>query len=129
MRTLILFLLGFSLISCSEAPDLSPSKMQPVLLKRNYNDIFSYEILPAMGTGTLKQQGNTKDLLKNIPYLLSSGIIPPEFVVNEILSKGKVDAGMSGGATWEQDARGPRGGRSNWFDDGLSCAWRRGGLY
>lgn len=101
MRTLILFLLIFSLVSCSEAPDLSPSEKQPVLLKRNYNDNFTYEILPAMGSGTLKQHGTTKDLLKNIPYLFSSGIIPPEFVVNEILSKGKVDAGMSGGATWE----------------------------
>ena len=81
MRTLMLLLLVLPIISCTGEPDLSSRKKQPTLLKRNFNDTFSYEILPAMGSGTIKQQGNTKDLLKNIPYLLSSGVIPPEFIV------------------------------------------------
>lgn len=101
MRILSLLLLSISIISCSEGPDLPPSGNQPKLPERNHNEVFSFEILPATGPGTIKQHGDTTDLLQSIPYLLTSGIIPPEIVMNEILSKGKVDAGMSGGAIWK----------------------------
>jgi hypothetical protein len=36
-----------------------------------------------------------------VPYLFTSGLIPPESILNELLSRGLADAGMSGGAQWE----------------------------
>jgi hypothetical protein len=101
MRILIILILSLSIISCSEGPGLPTSVNQPKLPERNHNEAFSFEILPATGPGALNQHGDTRALLQSIPYLLTSGIIPPEFVLNEILSKGKVDAGMSGGVIWK----------------------------
>jgi len=40
------------------------------------------------------------ELLKNIPYLFSSGVIPSIEIINDVLAKGLSDAGMSGGARW-----------------------------
>jgi hypothetical protein len=72
-----------------------------VTLKRNYDEKFIYEILPPIGDGVIKEEGDTKSLLEQIPYLLSFGIIPAEKIMNEILASGLEDAGMSGGVEWE----------------------------
>ena len=101
MRYLNILLLSLSIMSCSEGTDLPPGGDQSNLPERNHNEAFEFEKLPATGPGTIKQRGDTIDLLQSIPYLLTAGVIPPEFVINEILSKGKVDAGMSGGAIWK----------------------------
>jgi len=74
---------------------------ESVTLERSYEEVFAFEVLPATGPGTIPESGNTVDLLLNMPYLLTSGLIPPEFVINELLSKGLNDAGMSGGVQWE----------------------------
>jgi len=60
-----------------------------------------YEILAAVGPGRLFEEGGLADLLFDIPYLFLGKIIPPIGVVNEILRKGTVDAGMSGGCKWK----------------------------
>ena len=74
---------------------------ESVTLERTYDEVFAFEVLPATGPGTPPESGNTVDLLLNMPYLLASGLIPPEFVINELLSQGLNDAGMSGGVQWE----------------------------
>jgi hypothetical protein len=58
-------------------------------------------VFPAIGSGTIKQSGTLKDLLFEIPYLLTSGLIPPIHVFNDVLRTGFVDAGMSGGCKWQ----------------------------
>lgn len=72
----------------------------PVTIERSYDEVFAFEVLPATGPGTIPGSGSTVDLLMNMPYLLTSGLIPPEFVINELLSQGLNDAGMSGGVHW-----------------------------
>ena len=67
---------------------------------KSYSDLIKYQILPPMGPEEIEAEGNTVDLLRNIPYLFSSGLIPPINVINEILAKGLSDAGMSGGVRW-----------------------------
>ncbi len=49
----------------------------------------------------LRVQGDIKDLVLAIPYLLHSKIVPPRSVLNEIFGKGIYDAGMSGGCSWK----------------------------
>jgi hypothetical protein len=72
-----------------------------VNFERSYTDVFEYTILPPMGPNEIVEKGNTAQLLTNIPYLFALGIFPPEKVLNEVLSKGVSDAGMSGGAKWK----------------------------
>lgn len=60
-----------------------------------------YKILPAVGPGSLSVEGSVADLLFDIPYFFLARIIPPMPVVNEVLIKGIVDAGMSGGCKWK----------------------------
>jgi len=74
---------------------------ESVTLERAYDEVFAFDVLPATGPGTISESGNTIALLLNMPYLLTSGLIPPEFVINELLSQGLNDAGMSGGVQWE----------------------------
>jgi hypothetical protein len=71
---------------------------------------FTYYLLPGTGTNIGTKQGTAKDLLLDIPYLLNMprelrreghGVIPPLEVINDILSSGREDAGMSGGCKWE----------------------------
>ena len=55
----------------------------------------------SMGCGDEhKRRGTAAELLQAIPYLFSDGYIPPLAVVNNVLSSGKADAGMSGGIEW-----------------------------
>jgi hypothetical protein len=44
--------------------------------------------------------GSVADLVCDIPYLIVAGLVPPLAVVNEILRRGEVHAGMSGGCVW-----------------------------
>jgi hypothetical protein len=64
-----------------------------------------YRALPAMGPGSIPVSGTLKSLLLEIPYLLLPyaplNIIPPHNVLNELLSRGVEDAGMSGGCKWK----------------------------
>ena len=60
----------------------------------------SFTVLGGVG-GSFERTGTVSDLLLSIPYLLSSQLVPPLHVVNDLLMKGIRDAGMSGGCTWE----------------------------
>lgn len=59
-----------------------------------------FEILAGVGEGVHQREGTLVSLLESIPYLLTSGLIPPRSVLNEILRRGEVNAGMSGGCRW-----------------------------
>ena len=61
---------------------------------------IAYVNLPAFGPGEQPTQGSLADLVRDIPYLLVAGMIPPLPVVNEMLRRGECDAGMSGGCRW-----------------------------
>jgi hypothetical protein len=68
-----------------------------VLMRR-----LRYEILPPIGPGTMPVEGTVVDLLFDIPYLIGwSRPFPSYRELNELLRKGIVDRGMSGGCTWE----------------------------
>jgi hypothetical protein len=67
---------------------------------KNYSDLLKFRILPPVGSEEVEIEGDTIELLKNIPYLFSSGVIPSVDIINEVLAKGLSDAGMSGGARW-----------------------------
>ena len=60
----------------------------------------SYVVSGGMG-GESRTSGTLADLLLEIPYLLTARIAPPLHVVNDLLARGIVDAGMSGGCRWE----------------------------
>jgi hypothetical protein len=63
----------------------------------------SFSIFPAIGPrdSLERQQGTLVDLLQAMPGLRSADIVPPLDIVNDMLSKGREDAGMSGGCEWE----------------------------
>jgi hypothetical protein len=54
-----------------------------------------------VGPGRLRKSGSVLSLLFSIPYFFVSEVIPPIDVINEVLKKGVVDAGMSGGCRWK----------------------------
>jgi hypothetical protein len=62
---------------------------------------LKYNLLPPVGPGSFSAEGSVADLLFDIPYFFLAKIIPPIDVVNELLQKGIVDAGMSGGLKWK----------------------------
>lgn len=57
--------------------------------------------MAAVGPGQLRKSGSALSLLLSIPYFFVSEVIPPIFVINDVLKKGVVDAGMSGGCRWK----------------------------
>lgn len=61
---------------------------------------IAYVVLGGVG-GEFPKQGTVADLLSSVPYLLMSKVIPPLHVTNDLLLRGLVDAGMSGGCRWE----------------------------
>ena len=61
---------------------------------------IKYVVLGGVG-GEFERQGTVADLLMAVPYLLMSRIIPPLPVTNDLLMRGRVDAGMSGGCRWD----------------------------
>ena len=67
---------------------------------KNYSDLVKFQILPPTGSEEIEINGNTLELLNNIPYLFSSGVIPSIKVINDVLAKGLSDSGMSGGLRW-----------------------------
>ena len=55
---------------------------------------------PAVGGHTFPwQRGTVLDLLLALPVPLD--FVPPLAVINDLLSKGNINAGMSGGASWK----------------------------
>jgi len=71
------------------------------VIERKASEIFDYEVLPATGPVTIPEKGNTAQLLKEVPYLLTANIVPSEEIIKELLGNGISDAGMSGGIKWE----------------------------
>src|ERR1044072_663246 len=63
--------------------------------------MIDYELLPAMGPGTTKKRGSLAELVHDIPYFITNGLIPPPIVLESVLREGVVDAGMSGGCRWQ----------------------------
>lgn len=63
--------------------------------------IVKYELLPLVGPDSSFTEGSVAELLFDIPYFFVAKIIPPREVVNDVLQKGVVDAGMSGGCKWK----------------------------
>ncbi len=63
---------------------------------------LSFTILPGVGSTVHEHHGSVLDLLVRLPYVILPGRpLPPLAVLNDTLSKGKLDAGMSGGCLWE----------------------------
>ncbi len=60
-----------------------------------------YTLMAPVGPGRLRKSGSVLSLLCSIPYFFLSEVIPPICVVNEVLKKGVVEAGMSGGCRWK----------------------------
>ena len=57
--------------------------------------------MPPIGPGlSPPQSASLADLVMGIPYLVHDQI-PPRRVLNDVLTRGRHDAGMSGGAIWE----------------------------
>jgi hypothetical protein len=61
----------------------------------------SYTVIAPVGPGRLRKSGSFLSLLFSIPYFFVSEVIPPIYVINDILKKSTVDAGMSGGCRWK----------------------------
>jgi hypothetical protein len=61
----------------------------------------SYEVFARSALPGETVRGTVAELLLAIPYLLALRIVPPLSVMNEVLSDGVSDAGMSGGVRWE----------------------------
>lgn len=61
----------------------------------------SFTLMAPVGTGRPRKSGSVLSLLFSIPYFFVSEVIPPLEVVNEVLKKGVVEAGMSGGCRWK----------------------------
>jgi hypothetical protein len=60
---------------------------------------ITYEVLPAVGTGTAQKQGTLEVLFSDL-YVYWEELIPPLFILNQVLGRGIHDAGMSGGYKW-----------------------------
>jgi len=60
-----------------------------------------FQVLEPVGPKRSFTEGSLVDLLFDIPYFFLAKIVPPIEVVNEVLEKGKVEAGMSGGCKWK----------------------------
>ena len=66
----------------------------------------SFKNLPALGPGDAPSESALlAEFLLTTPVfahaLRSFGVVPPIHILNEVLSSGSYDAGMSGGASWE----------------------------
>jgi hypothetical protein len=60
-----------------------------------------YKRLPVVGPRPTWVDGDLVDFLTEIPNLFSFRYVPSLKVINGLLSKGRSDAGMSGGAAWK----------------------------
>jgi hypothetical protein len=88
-------------MGCDEGWQAAPTQEDLGMMpERSFRESFNFEVLPGTGPGSALNHGNTITLLLEMPYLFSSGLIPPESIINELLSRGSRDAGMSGGLQW-----------------------------
>src|SRR5687767_2497482 len=60
-----------------------------------------FEVLPGVGDETVPREGTLSDFLETVPTVLQFGVIPPLHVLNDLLQRGGIDAGMSGACRWE----------------------------
>jgi hypothetical protein len=60
-----------------------------------------FEVLPAVSDETALREGTLADFLESVPTVLQFGVIPPLHVLNNLLQRGSIDAGMSGACRWE----------------------------
>ena len=61
----------------------------------------SYERLEFHQDGPEQREAPLAEFVLDVPYLVMFGVIPPLHVLNEVLSGGGGDAGMSPGARWD----------------------------
>lgn len=100
MRILIIAAITMPILSCENNYDSKETINLPMETK-NYRELIKFKILPPVGAGEIEAEGDTVELLKNIPYMFSSGVVPSLNIINDVLAIGRIDAGMSGDATWE----------------------------
>ena len=100
MRIFYIALFSLSFIGCTEQDMTADNIESPVITELSHDQLFEFYIMPPIGSDESTIKGNTATLLTYIPYLYASGVFPSENVLNEVLSKGISDAGMSGGARW-----------------------------
>jgi hypothetical protein len=63
---------------------------------------IKYEILVPLGGTTITKTGDLHQFINNLmPMLGTLNIIPPFRILNDILTSGYVNAGMSGSCKWE----------------------------
>lgn len=63
--------------------------------------LLNYVLLSPIGLERLYRTGSVSDLVRETPYLIYLGVIPPLHILNQVLQEGRQDAGMSGGAEWQ----------------------------
>lgn len=61
---------------------------------------LTFVVEPGVGPGEVPQRGSLADLVLALPYVAMDAI-PPRRVLNDVLRRGRLDAGMSGGCLWE----------------------------
>lgn len=59
--------------------------------------LLNYVLLSPIGLERLYRTGSVSDLVRETPCLIYLGVIPPLHILNQLLQKGRQDAGMSGG--------------------------------
>jgi len=101
LRSIYILFISLIFFSCSNENTEKQIQKKEIILEKSYNEIFEYQLI-GMDSKIVKKSGNTANLLIEYPYLFTpnQNIIPPEFILNKILSIGKVDAGMSGQIIW-----------------------------
>jgi hypothetical protein len=60
-----------------------------------------FEVLPGVGDETVSLEGPLSEFLESVPTVLQFGVIPPLQVLNDLLQRGSIDAGMSGACRWD----------------------------
>jgi len=108
MKFPIAILLIMAILGCDNKYESAEVVKDPMESK-SYRDLIKFQILPPMGSEETEIEGNTLELLRHIPYLFSSGVIPSINVINDVLAKGLSDAGMSGGVRWASYHINPNG--------------------
>jgi hypothetical protein len=61
---------------------------------------LTFVVEPGIGPGKFPQRGSLADLVLRLPYVVTDEI-PPRRILNDVLRRGNLDAGMSGGCLWE----------------------------
>src|SRR3954454_2799123 len=56
--------------------------------------------MAGLGPGLVPRRGSRADLVLALPYVVDEDI-PPRAVLNEVLGRGRLDAGVSGGCIWK----------------------------